>query len=324
MAKRNKRFGHANSFGALFISGEPECFPLHRGRKKILGRNNSTISRITRKFRQIQPKHWNAFSNMKKSTSSSRGNYGFTLIELLVVIAIIGILAAMVLPVIKAVKEKEQISRARMQIAQIVTAIQEFEGTTGRFPVSRDAINSVATSGDDFTFGGMYKTPLPPPWNVQASGSYKANNSEVMAVLLDLERFGNANATINQGHVINTEKRSFLPVKMSGDTESPGVGLDGVYRDPWGNPYIITLDLNHDEKTRDAFYKDPLVSTVTPPVGINGLIPTTVAGVSVFEANAPVMVWSAGPDKMIDPNLGGSLNGKANKGVNKDNVLSWK
>jgi hypothetical protein len=36
------------------------------------------------------------------------------------------------------------------------------------------------------------------------------------------------------------------------------------------------------------------------------------------------MVWSAGPDKMVDPNLGGSLNGKANKGANKDNVLSWK
>jgi hypothetical protein len=29
------------------------------------------------------------------------------------------------------------------------------------------------------------------------------------------------------------------------------------------------------------------------------------------------MVWSAGPDKMIDPTKA------ANLGVNKDNVLSW-
>jgi prepilin-type N-terminal cleavage/methylation domain-containing protein len=258
---------------------------------------------------------------MKKSNSAStRAFSAFTLVELLVVIAIIGILAAMILPAIKSIKEKEQIARARMQIAQIVTAITEFETTTGRYPVSRNAINSVATSGDDFTFGGVYKTPVPPPWTVQTSGTYHADNSEVMAVLLDMEKFP------NQGHAINTEKRGFLPVKYSGDTNSPGVGVDAVYRDPWGNPYIITLDLNHDEKTRDAFYSVPQVSADpnNSNVGLNGLIQTTVVGASVFEVNSPVMVWSAGPDKMIDPNLGGSLNGKANKGANKDNILSWK
>jgi hypothetical protein len=41
---------------------------------------------------------------------------------------------------------------------------------------------------------------------------------------------------------------------MSGDTNSPGVGTDLVYRDPWGNPYIITMDLNYDEMCKDAFY----------------------------------------------------------------------
>lgn len=30
------------------------------------------------------------------------------------------------------------------------------------------------------------------------------------------------------------------------------------------------------------------------------------------------MVWSAGPDGMIDPK------NQANKGANKDNILSWK
>jgi hypothetical protein len=30
------------------------------------------------------------------------------------------------------------------------------------------------------------------------------------------------------------------------------------------------------------------------------------------------MVWSAGPDKQVDPNT------KATLGVNKDNILSWK
>ena len=47
---------------------------------------------------------------------------------------------------------------------------------------------------------------------------------------------------------------------MAGNTTSPGVGPDGVYRDPWGNPYIITIDLNYDDKARDAFYRNPTVS----------------------------------------------------------------
>ena len=35
------------------------------------------------------------------------------------------------------------------------------------------------------------------------------------------------------------------------------------------------------------------------------------------------MVWSAGPDKMIDPTVLPSGQGSANSGVNKDNILSW-
>jgi len=82
------------------------------------------------------------------------------------------------------------------------------------------------------------------------------------------------------------------------------------------------LDLNYDDKARDAFYRLPTVSTN----GVNGLIlktdsngkPISINGQQVYEANSPVMVWSAGPDKLIDPTE------KANKGANKDNVLSWK
>ena len=33
-----------------------------------------------------------------------------------------------------------------------------------------------------------------------------------------------------------------------------------VYRDPWGNPYIITMDLNYDEQCQDAFYCQQAVS----------------------------------------------------------------
>jgi hypothetical protein len=98
--------------------------------------------------------------------------------------------------------------------------------------------------------------------------------------------------------------------------------LDGVFRDPWGQPYIISLDLNSDGKCRDGFYSSVAVSAIdsnNPGAGgINGLIATTGSTNLFFECNSPATVWSAGPDKMIDPAA------KANAGANKDNIVSWK
>jgi hypothetical protein len=172
-------------------------------------------------------------------------------------------------------------------------------------------------------------TPAGTPATIDTPGDHAANNSEVMAILLDLEKYGNGVDTINRGHVKNPQRHVFLNAKFTGDTVSPGVGLDGVYRDPWGNPYIITLDLNSDNKARDSFYDTPNVSedptsTASPKTGINGLVPTVKNGVSVFEANTTVMVWSAGPDKKVDLNTSNVAGGKANRGANKDNVVSWK
>jgi hypothetical protein len=142
-----------------------------------------------------------------------------------------------------------------------------------------------------------------------------------MAILLDLERYPNGIQTVNIGHQKNPKKVHYLSATMVSDTNSPGIGSDGVYRDPWGDPYIITMDLNNDEKARDGFYRDPNVSadpTDNNSVkrGLNGLIP--LPNGLTYEVNAPVMVWSAGPDKMIDPK------DKADRGANKDNVVSWK
>ena len=105
---------------------------------------------------------------------------------------------------------------------------------------------------------------------------------------------------------------------MVSDPTLPGIGPDLVYRDPWGNPYVITMDLNYDDMCKDVFYS---LSAISGPngnsnPGLNGLVnPTGTA--DNFEHRGKVMVWSAGPDGKIDPNSA------ANTGANKDNVLSW-
>ena len=256
---------------------------------------------------------------MKKSTPSSRTSHGFTLIELLVVIAIIGILAAMLLTSINRGKVRAQAMKASVEMSQIVTAIHNYEAELNHFPVAPGAVNSVAATADDVTYGGIFKTPSG-MINIYTP-THAVDNSEVMAVLLDLEKFNNGQSTVNVGHVLNTQRHPFLNVKMTSDPTEPGVGPDGVFRDPWGNPYVITIDVNNDERTRDVFYEKSTVSQdpANPNGGLNGLIKKTLpTGTTVFEANSSVTVWSAGPDRTIDPTV------PANKGANKDNIVSWK
>jgi type II secretory pathway pseudopilin PulG len=269
--------------------------------------------------------------------AKQRSGRGFTLVEVILMIALLGILVTLFFPVAGPVSRPAPRRKAQLEEMQIAQAIHSYHADQGRFPVSTNAMNTVAGSGQDFTFGtyGLQRGLKTPDGTydvrvLDAAGkplSYQANNSEVMAVLLDLEFWPNAPTvpTINKGHVLNPQKTRYLNASRSDNISSPGIGQDGVYRDPWGQPYIITIDLNGDGKARDAIYREPSISADksdpnTPKRGLNGLIPTVVGGRTFYEANSPVMVWSAGADKMVDPGPGSS----AIQGVNRDNVLSWK
>lgn len=261
---------------------------------------------------------------MKKSSlRSQRAREAFTIIELLVVVSIIGILAALLLPAVAAGTRHAKVKKVQLEESQIVQAIQSYYSTYSRYPVSSNALYAATQAQEDFTFGtkGFTNYTGTVIKNYYAS-SYDADNAEVIAILMDLQTYqdASANPTVNTGHVRNPQQIKFLDAKMSGTTTLPGVGTDLVYRDPWGNPYIITMDLNYDGKCRDAFYRLQQVSQQSGRTGINGLYNSTDAGGigNTFEYNGGVMVWSWGNDGQF------STLAKANAGLNEDNIVSWK
>lgn len=236
---------------------------------------------------------------------------GLTLIELLVVIVIVGFLAAALFPA-TTTGVPGKIGKARLEMVRLDQAIRAYNSDYHRWPVST---NTESSGLADFTYGTV-RTKC--SVLVTNGNAIEANNAEVMSILLDLTSFGNGTATPNYDHSLNQRHMVSLIANMAAQ-EGSGVGMDGVYRDPWGNPYIITIDLDSDGKCRDAFYSKAAVSASRNGTdGLLGLTRSTNTFVyDVFELNHPIMIWSLGPDGKADPNT------KANQGVNKDNVLGW-
>jgi len=220
----------------------------------------------------------------------------FTLIELLVVIAIMSILAALLLPAIAAASNRTRIKNAKVEMLDLGASISQYDSAYNRLP---------GASNMDTTFG-YTGASLP---------NTVAMNSDVISILTGEDQGANAN------NALNPQRTPFFQAKQNSDTSKPGISIvDGQFRDVWGNPFIISLDLNYDGKIYDAFYRRQAVSQTAAgsALGYNGLRgDTSNPNSDNFGMKGDVMIWSLGPDGKADPNL------PANVGVNKDNVLSW-
>ncbi len=264
----------------------------------------------------------NLVNLMKNKISPPRARRAaFTLTELLVVIAIIGILAGMLMTALPYAIRAAKVAKAKTEMSSIVTAIEAYDQDYSRYPMTQS--EQGLANGNDFTTGLIF----PPVSGTFLPNTPTDNNNNVIAILMDMTTYPNGNVTSNNFHVYNPKQVKYLNAKLSGydpasnDPNPPG-GVDnsGIYRDPWGNPYIITMNASYNEQgTSDILYSLASVSQ-NGSAGYNGLSnPNYSANANNYLYHGKVMVWSAGPDKKYDT---AAASGPS-AGANKDNVLSW-
>ena len=243
---------------------------------------------------------------------SPRRLAAMTLIELVVLVVLIGILVSLIMPIHGGSGRKKHSKhfQALTDMADLRGAVQVFRDEYGYLPVSE---HTASLTNKDFTCGTFHTSS---GGGIGNRSGPDANNAEIVRILSMLPA-PEGNAQEPDPLKRNPRRTVYFNARPAGESRSPGIGTDGVFRDPWGSPYILTFDLDGDGVCTDPLY-GPVASNrqfgqmfraLPPDQGTNGWRKLPPAS---------VIIWSFGPDGQAN------VRERTNAGVNLDNIISWR
>ncbi len=153
-------------------------------------------------------------------TNSRKRRAAFTLIELMAVITIIVILAGLVVGGMGYVSEKQASSKAKVQIALLSKAIEEYKLDMGSYPLTANtadgSVKSALLYQALFKEGYDYTSPTTPPtnWTKTINGVEYPKATKIYLPDLDPR----------------TSKQGWVDVVTTVPASTP-------IKDPWGNEY---------------------------------------------------------------------------------------
>ena len=189
--------------------------------------------------------------------------------------------------------------RAVFEMRAVESAIREYHSEYAVPPMARESSGDESGKKWRETFGHS---------TAETAEVIRRRNAEVIMILMARTNSPNGEPVPrNREHGRNPRKISFLDLTEVRSTNESGLGPDGCLRDPWGNPYVISVDVDNDGVSDDPLYDRPAVARSTNRPWSRGPVPSY----------AHPIVWSMGPDGKAEARV------PADAGVNADNILSW-
>ena len=172
----------------------------------------------------------------------------FTLIELLVVCSILVILTGLILSTVFNAQKQARITRVKADMAAITLALRNAQMNYGSF---------VNTANNSFNGAAAILAT-----SKNQNDTWVFRDAATDALLVELSTPENPGlASLN----FNTQKRVFLEPRSDFDpSKNYQDQPELLWRDPWGNPYVIAININGDKyiDLAEASTGDPRYSKV--------------------------------------------------------------
>ena len=186
----------------------------------------------------------------------------FTLVEMLTVVAIISILAALVIPTVIIAQNKGRVTQAKSDISSILTALKQLKSDYNRVLVK--------TSTDYYIGEVAATTAQTETFNCSVGHSAAKSHTVIRidgtlydAMIAELSAPKNSKFSNSLTNRSNKRKKVYLDPQNGFDPtanyDTPA-NLENLWRDPWGNPYVVFVGVDTDHALKMKYNSKTLAS----------------------------------------------------------------